>query len=62
MDGVSQSKCENVLRESAYHSAWYIEGTPQSMTVTLESGGEEVEMKFISCPIYSSVTNRNFFN
>lgn len=59
---VSQSKRENVLRESAYHSAWYIEGTPKTVTVTLESGGEEVEMKFISCPIHSSVTNRHFFN
>lgn len=59
--GVSQSKYENKLRESAYHSAWHIGGIPQTVIGSLESWGK-AEMKFISCPIHSSVTNRPSFN
>lgn len=59
--GVSQSKYEKELRESTYHCAWHIEGMPQTVTGSLESWGK-AEMKFISCPIHSLVTNRPSFN
>lgn len=59
--GVLQSKCENELKDSAYHSAWHIEGTPQTVIGPLASW-QKAKMKFISCLIHSSLTKRHCFN
>lgn len=47
--GVLQSKCENELKDSAYHSAWHIEGTPQTVIGFLASW-QKAKMKFLLNP------------
>lgn len=48
--GVSQSKYENKLRESAYHSAWHIGGIPQTDWIFRVLGEGRDEIHFMPNP------------